>query len=188
MRSKVKSYLTLLIGWPLSGLALFFLLQRIIPEWGKISSSIHNISLPLLLYGVLSFLTYYFLRSYAWSLLLNAKGYSVKLSDTTFLWGISEVKRYIPGSIWSFLGRTMSFSEKGVLKKDTGYLLVVEAGLVFLSAIFIALLSIPFVFKYFFIGMSLPSYLVTLSVLFITVASTCYAFQEKIARILPKKF
>ncbi len=63
------------------------------------------------------------------------------------MWSISELKRYIPGNVWSFLGRTILFEKKGVKKKDVGKGLIIEAELFVLGSLIVSLLSLPYFVK-----------------------------------------
>jgi uncharacterized membrane protein len=57
---------------------------------------------------------------------------------------MSELKRYIPGNIWSFLGRTVVFQEKGIPKKDIARGMIIETELFIIGSIIVSLLALPF--------------------------------------------
>lgn len=146
MRNRVYSVLKFLIGVPLTILALFFILKIIISQAPVITSNLHSIQYSLLFSGLLSFIGFYFLRSYVWFLIIKQFQYSITFSESNYLWAISEVKRYIPGNIWSFLGRTVLFEQKGIKKKDTAKGLIIEAEIFVIGSIIVSLLSLPYYF------------------------------------------
>src|SRR6185369_11997046 len=134
MKQRIFTLLKFLIGWPFSLIALFFIGKLITPQLPTLLAHLHEISLPLLIYGIYCFLIFYFLRSYIWKRLLQEKGHAITYKDSSFLWASSELKRYIPGNIWSFLGRTVLFSERGIPKKEIGKALIIEAELLIIGA------------------------------------------------------
>src|SRR4051812_25974999 len=112
MKSRLRTILTFLIGWPLSLIALFIITRLILSHKAELSSHLHSINYLFIGLGALCFFTYYVLRSYVYQKILNFLGYPLRLQETSFYWGQSEIHRYIPGNIWTFLGRTVLFSKK----------------------------------------------------------------------------
>src|SRR5438046_1378536 len=106
MRNRILSWLTYLIGWPFSLIAFIFIIRLIYLQLTKFSGHINQISLPFLIIETIFFMLFYLLKSYVWSRILTYKGYSLRFHDVCLLWLTSEIKRYIPGNIWSFLGRS----------------------------------------------------------------------------------
>ncbi len=145
MFQKISPYLTFFLGWPLSLLALFFIGRTFFPQLQQISTEITTPNIPLLVLGVFSFIGYFVLRSYVWYRLLQSLDYKLPLRESLYLWASSQIKRYIPGNVWSFLGVTLLFSEKKVKKSDIAHALVIEAQLVLLSSLFLSLLALPFI-------------------------------------------
>src|SRR5437667_377437 len=148
MRSQVYTILKFLIGWPLSLLALFFIVKLILPQAPILFSHLQTISFPSLSYGMYSFIIFYFLRGYIWKRLIQNTGHTISFKEACFLWASSELKRYIPGNVWSFLGRTVLFAERGVTKKDIAKSLIIEAELLVLGAAVVSLLSLPFIGRF----------------------------------------
>src|SRR5205807_2264415 len=99
MQSRLFSLLKYLIGWPFSVLALFFIVKLIGSQSPAFLPHLQNINFSFLLYGVVSFLIYYFLRGYLWHLLLQNYQYNIPFKDVNFLWATSELRRFIPGNI-----------------------------------------------------------------------------------------
>jgi uncharacterized membrane protein/uncharacterized membrane protein YbhN (UPF0104 family) len=81
--------------------------------------------------------------------LLSESNKQLSFKKTSFLWAISEVKRYIPGKLWFVLGRTVAFSDLGFKKKEIGRLIIIELEIFALSALVVSLLSLPFISIYY---------------------------------------
>lgn len=144
MIPRIKALFKILIGWPLSALALYFIFKTFLPKSDDIVQNLQHINVLLLGIGIVCFFLYYLLRSILWHKILGAFGYSLLFQDSALLWASSEFKRYIPGNIWSFVGRTVLFGEKGVTKKDMAKAMFLEVQFTFLGCIIVSLLSIPF--------------------------------------------
>ncbi len=179
MKSHLYSLLKFIIGLPLTLLSLFFILKSILSQAPTLSQNAHSVHIFLLLYGVLSFVIFYFVRSYLWYRILKLYNYTIPFRESCYLWSMSEIKRYIPGNVWSFLGRTVLFQKKGVQKKDIGKGLIVEAELFVLGSVVVSLLALPF---YFF--QSFERWAIACVVLFGTIFYCC---NKKFAHIGSKK-
>lgn len=185
MKKKFLNLAKFLIGWPLSILALYFIWQIISPRSQNLIADLENIKLSLLAVGIFSFVIFYFIRGFIWYRLLQEHGYQIPLKEATCLWAISELKRYIPGNIWSLLSRTMLFSEKGVKKRDTGILLIIEAQIFILGSLIISLLSIPFFLTYFQPNLPFHEYLVRTSSFVILIICLIYIYNQKLIKKIP---
>src|SRR5438477_12228135 len=108
----VMNIIKFLFGWPLSLAALFFIAKIIVPNIGNLSTSLLHINFFFLFLSLCCFFAYYLLRCFFWQKLLRYKNHALSLRETSYLWSLSEIKRFIPGNIWSFLGRTTAFSAK----------------------------------------------------------------------------
>ena len=176
MKNRTYEILKFLIGWPLSILSFFFIIKFITPQAPKLLSQIHQISLPLLFCSLFFFLIYHFIRGYIWKLLIKQTGHDISFKETSFIWASSELKRYIPGTIWSFLGRSVSFVQRGITKKEVLRLTIIEVELFLLGAAVISLLALPFATMLF----SLPSYLNTFAIILLTAVILMYIFHKNI--------
>lgn len=132
----------ILFGWPLSIAAIFFLVRIIITRFNSIHISIYTINWFLLSAGALCFLIYFLLRGYLWYKILQKENHSIPLYEVFYLWEISELKRFIPGNVWSFLGRTVLFSQKGIEKKTIFFSMLSEAQYLVLGSLIVSLFSL----------------------------------------------
>ena len=132
MNNNLIKVLKYLIGWPLSVISLFFIIKLIFENANSLNN-LTNTNLPLLLIGVLFFLSYFSLRAILWSEIIKPKDNKLNFIKTAYYWEISEIKRYTPGNIWSFLSRADLFSKENISKKDIATSLIDEIVLIVIS-------------------------------------------------------
>jgi uncharacterized membrane protein/uncharacterized membrane protein YbhN (UPF0104 family) len=176
VKNHAFSLLKFLIGWPLSLLALFFLFKLIEPQAPEFFSHLDKISYPLLTYGTISFLIYYFLRGYIWKRVITHEGYNISYKDTNFIWAASELKRYIPGNIWSFVGRALHLTEKGMTKKDIAKCTLFEIEFLIIGSAIVSLLSLPFLIT----DLNFPAYFTQLIYIIFLLGILLFAFHRKL--------
>ncbi len=146
MNNKYFSIFKFLIGWPISILAFIFLGNLVISKFQEITPYLRTPTLLLLIPGILTFLIFFFLRAFTWQKLLDFHGHTnIRFRETCFLWGVAEIKRFVPGFVWSYLGKTESFSKKGVDKKKIANMLLTEISLIVVSGFIVSLISLPFI-------------------------------------------
>lgn len=144
--NKIISVIKYIVGWPLSAISLFFIFKLIYSNVSSINA-LGNINYFLLFLGILFFLLYFFLRSVLWHELVKEKGNKFSYKKTAYFWEISEIKRYTPGNIWSFLSRSRLFTENNNLEtKDMVSTLFNETILTVLSCFTISYFYISYLF------------------------------------------
>lgn len=143
--NKTISNFKFLIGWPLSIVALIFLIKLTIPKFSIVQEKIHSANLIIVFLAVIFFIFYFLLRSLLWKLILDYKGYKIPFKKTAYLWGFSEFKRYIPGNIWSFLSRVSLFAGTGIDTKNVGVALLDEIQLIVVSSSIISVFALPLI-------------------------------------------
>jgi len=186
MRTRLNEVVKFLIGLPLTLLALFFILKIIATQSPTLINNFHSLHVFLLGYGVISFLIFYFLRSFIWYRILKNHNYTLSFRESGYLWALSELKRYIPGNIWSFFGRAVLFQQKGIQKKDIAKGLIFEAELFVVGSAIVSLLSLPFFFSKGQIGYGWLIALVIagLSVLYCLAGSSHLRLSHKLQRVV----
>ncbi len=110
--------------------------------WPLVLNQLDDIRWPYLAVAFLAFLGYFFARSIAWFLILKSLGVRTDLLESSKTWFTSELARYLPGNVWSFLGRVYLSSKQQVPKELSGFALILEVSLLTASA---AILCISFV-------------------------------------------
>src|SRR5882762_9077246 len=147
MKSGIITIMKFLLGWPLSFVALIFIVRIISPTIGDLGSYLLQINIFFLFLSFLCFLSYYSLRSFFWYKLLRYKNHRLSFRETAYFWSISEIKRFIPGNIWSLLGKTHAFSQHNITKKTIFSFFIIEAEFLILGSMMISLFAIPFLFS-----------------------------------------
>lgn len=149
--NKIISTLKYLIGWPLSLISLFFIGKLIYSNTSYLQN-LQNINYFFLFIGIMFFLLYFFLRGFLWHELTKEKGNNFSFRKSTYLWEISEIKRYTPGNIWSFLSRTRLFTKENMTTQNVIYSLFNETILIILGCFLISTFYISYLFNNTFIN------------------------------------
>ena len=144
-KSQLLSWGKSAVGWPLSIISIVFILKLVYDQSSQINLNFGDINLFYLSLGVFFFFLYFLMRSFLWQLELSEKGYKINFRENIYRFSFSELKRYTPGNIWSFLSRASQFSELGVDKKTIGVSILADIQLVIIGCGIISLLSIPWI-------------------------------------------
>lgn len=175
--SQIISWGKFLIGWPLSVIAVIYVIKFLSKSGGDAILNISNINLSFILIGLLFFFFWFYLRAYAWQLFLKKEGYKLSLRETVYRWEFSELKRFAPGNVWSFLGRVSLFEELNVPKKVIAKGLLYEIELVISASLFLSILSVPLITSYLKLNIPYMSLIISLFIISFTLA---FLFSEKL--------
>jgi uncharacterized membrane protein/uncharacterized membrane protein YbhN (UPF0104 family) len=179
MRNRIFTVVKSLIGLPLTLLALVFIFRIIITQLPSLTINFHTLHLFILGYGIICFILFYFLRSFIWYRILKNSDYSLSFKESSYLWALSELKRYIPGNVWSFLGRTVLFRQKEVENKDIAKGLIFEGELFIVGSSLVSLLALPY---YFTREQTILELIIALIILSLVILYCCNElFREKLS-------
>ncbi len=172
------------IGWPLSIISLIFIFKVIFSNSVNSIFQIKHFDPFLFFVSVFCFLIYFSLRAITWKRIIREKGIEISHKENAYFFSISELKRYTPGNIWSFLSRSFLFEQRGLSKKDSAFSLLTEAEYIVLGSLII---SIPAIFlflndKYLNAGLFIA---VTILILFF-IFNKSFILSGKIASFLPR--
>ncbi|MBI2621643.1 MAG: flippase-like domain-containing protein [Candidatus Levybacteria bacterium] len=142
-KNQLISWGKFLIGWPISFVSILFILKLIADKSTELNINLGNISLLYLILGIFAFFIYFLMRSFLWQLELAELGYKINFRENTYRFSFSELKRYTPGNIWSFLGRAEQFSALGIDKKTLGVSIIADIQLVIIGCGIVSIFSIP---------------------------------------------
>lgn len=183
---KLLNLLKLFLGWPLALIAIIFILRYLLVNSGSVLPRLSHINPTLLFISTITFLIYYFLRALGWGLMMSMMGYKIKLRKSFYAWQFSEIKRYVPGNIWSFLSRASLFEELGVPKKQSAKAILYEVEFLVCSNLILSLLSVGIISKYFGNNTSkLLLILGTSGIMIVFLLIFGYKISKSIATILP---
>ncbi|HEX7042560.1 MAG TPA: DUF2079 domain-containing protein [Patescibacteria group bacterium] len=172
MKSNFLSFSKFIIGWPLSLLALFFVGKILLEKAPTISQIIH-LNYTFLFLGILSYFLYFIFRVAFWKKLTDQKDIKTIFLTSAYRFSISEIKRYVPGNIWSFVGRAQSYSSHNISKKSFAHLLFLEILFLLVATILISLFSLNFIVYALLPHFSFDAILVNL-IVFISLISTLF--------------
>ena len=133
------------IGWPLALIALFFVGKLLFAQ-KDLFTHIQHINLLFAISSIALFLIFFFLRALFWQKLLQKKGIHFSYKLTALTWGVSEFKRYVPGTIWPILGRSSAYEKLGTEKKEILKGILHEAQFLIISCLLISLFTLNFLF------------------------------------------
>ncbi len=106
--------------------AIIYIGKFLFSGWDQISDRLGDMNVWLVLLSLGCFFGYFILRSLGWFLIMKILGAELRLKKAGYIWFISEFSRYVPGNVWSFLGRVYLSNKEGVLKSITSVSLVLE--------------------------------------------------------------
>lgn len=180
---KILQFAKFFIGWPISVLAIIFIIKLIVSQ-ASVIQKIQNVNLWLLFIGLLSFLPYFILRAILWQKILREKGNYFPHKDSMFLWESSEIKRFVPGFIWPLVSRAITFSNKGMGKKDVAYSIFIEIEAFLIGCMIFSCFAIPFIYNYFPFDFRIKPLLSILFVAATIIASIIFIFSSAIIRFI----
>lgn len=138
--SKLKNIFKVLI--PI--LLLAFLLRNVVTNWAQFENYLLNLDVLPLILSFMVMLIIYPEAAFSWYLLIRND--KIKLAKATRVWVISISSRYIPGTLWQYLGRIeLAKSDLNISRKKTIISLIQEIFLSVLAACFVSLFALEFI-------------------------------------------
>jgi uncharacterized membrane protein/uncharacterized membrane protein YbhN (UPF0104 family) len=121
-KNRIRRTLTLAI----SIIVLLFFVKVLQGNWHDVSKNFTKPNWFWLFLAFLGFSFYYFFRIYAWKKILRDLGHSISFKQSGEIIMLSEFTRYVPGNIWSVLGRIGQSEKYGVSKNQSFYATLLE--------------------------------------------------------------
>lgn len=150
----VKKYLRIFLGIPATLISFVFIGKVFFDNRGTITEALLSVNPLILILGLLFMSAFFALKAYIWVLILEKRGFKRSPRKTIYEYSLSEIKRYIPGSIVAVFGRINSHADS-VPKKETLKGIGIEALLLGSSALLVSLPAISFWFNHIIPGISL---------------------------------
>ena len=122
-----RSWVRDALRWLLAAVIIVFLVQRLARDWPQVRESIAHLKWMWLAVGSLPGLAYFFFRVVAWQRALESVGVPSKYWAAGKVWMNSEIIRYIPGNVWSVVGRVAMAPRLGAEKVAVFSSMVLEA-------------------------------------------------------------
>lgn len=103
------------IGGAAITLAIFvFLLKPIVRDWPQVKAQVASIDAWRFIVAVLLCAASLLLRAVTWQKILGGLGKPLPAAPVVRIWSTGELARYLPGTIWQFVGRVVLLRPYGV--------------------------------------------------------------------------
>lgn len=125
---------------------LSLLVWQLLRSWRQLPAGFFaTVSYGLLLASLVSLAAALLLVSLRWWLTLQAMGIPLELRESLRIWFLSQAGRYVPGGIWTYVGRYL-LSRSQISGESIAASLILEVGLRVMSEALVFLVSVPFWF------------------------------------------
>ena len=121
-----KKNLIKVVGLAVGLLILWFMIKEIIENWAAIQPYLSNMKIPLFALSVLVYGAAFLLTGYNWTYLLWKMEAGPGRREYLNAHMVSALARYIPGGIWSIVGKAYFCNQKGVSKQATTVSIILE--------------------------------------------------------------
>jgi len=128
----------------ISFVAIYFIVRLTLNNWYQIQGQITSIKFGALLASLIAFILSLFIQGVAWFYLHKKIGKKVRFFELLYAYYASNIVRYIPGNIWSYLMRLRKNKKLGVSESETLYLSLIEIIFFLISSWIVFILSIFF--------------------------------------------
>jgi len=99
--------------------------------------------------------------AFAWFILIRKIGVGVSIKNALYVWVVSNSSRYLPGSIWQYVGRVELGMQAGIPRQKSILAVLYETLLIIIAGLFVSLFTISY-----WSTVGIKSYMVVLGVLF----------------------
>ena len=131
------------IGWLVTAAVLCAVGAVILRSGGELSQCTWRID-PLRAMGALAIVTgSYPLFALAWRQALAASGGSLSGRSAVRIYARSQLARYLPGSLWNYIGRTMLCAREGIDRSAAVGSMVLENAAMVVSALLVFAATLP---------------------------------------------
>ncbi len=123
-------------------ITFFFIARILYKEWDKISGYDWTPDLLLCSFSVFLLIIAYIISACGWTLVLRMLDVKVPLKKGVSIYLLSIFGRYIPGGIWSALGRMYLCKSEGIPNSKSGVSILLEQAYPVVSACIVFILSL----------------------------------------------
>ena len=120
-----------------------FLAQKILENWSQVIKIERTFQPSLLSFSILLLITYFFSLSLLWNLITRKVGLKLPFKKAVYYWFLSQLGKYVPGKIFSMMGRSYLYKKEGFRMSLTSsaFLLEAIAGVISLSLLSVMLIA-----------------------------------------------
>lgn len=146
-KSSWKKNAAKVVGLAVGLLIIWFMVKDIIKNWSDIVPYLANMNVPLFLLSVVIYGIAFLFTGYNWTYLLWKMEEGPGRREYLNAHMVSALARYIPGGIWSIVGKAYLCNQKGVTKKATTVSIILEYVFQIVSSGLFFVLLLPFLLK-----------------------------------------
>ena len=122
----------------------YFLARNLYINWNKIAQYDWRINYYFLVFSWLLSVGGGFLIALGWNLILRVLGGRLSYKRALKIFFITDLAKYIPGKVWTMVGKVYMCKEEGVPVAVTSTSVVIQPLIQVISGLLIFLLSLPF--------------------------------------------
>ena len=122
----------------------YFLARNLYINWNKILEYDWNVNYYFLVFSLLLSIVITFLVALAWNLILRVLGGRLAHKRALKIFFITDLAKYIPGKVWTMVGKVYLCKKEGVPVATTSASVVIMPLIQAVSGILMFLVSLPF--------------------------------------------
>ncbi len=122
----------------------YFLARNLYVNWNKIAQYDWHINYYFLVFSGLLSIGGGFLLALGWNLILRVLGGRLTYKRALKIFFITDLAKYIPGKVWTMVGKVYMCKEEGIPVAVTSASVVIQPLIQVISGLLIFLLSLPF--------------------------------------------
>lgn len=179
--SRIRDWLWQTLRWTIAFLIVAFLSKRLAADWPTVQTSLERLQWGWMVGSMIPGLGYFLFRILSWQSVLSSLGVQVPTHTTARVWMNSEIIRYIPGNIWSVLGRMAQADRVRTDKTIMFSSMVLEAYLLVAAAAGLSALLLISYPQHQFPGRTL---VLTAAALFLVVSALGRGIPQRVVQVL----
>lgn len=134
-----------LLQYAISGAILLFLGLYVYRNARELAGYELGIDLPSLALASVLILFVNFLTPLTWGLVLwKCLKTRLRWQESLKIWNVSQVSKYLPGSVWNYVSRVYLCTERGISTSKAILSMVLEIVLILMAQVLVVMLSLPF--------------------------------------------
>ncbi len=122
----IKKQIIKIVGLCIGLLILWFMIREFISNWSDIKPYLSNMNIGLFSFAILIYAAAFLLTGVNWSQILWKMDRGPGKKEYLNIHMVSALTRYIPGGIWSIVGKAFLCNKKGVDKQAVTVSIILE--------------------------------------------------------------
>lgn len=121
---------------------LLLLSRTIIFNWNEALPYFRSFKYFPLILSFLTLLLIYPQSAFSWFTLTKKLGANISLKNAMYVWIVSNTSRYIPGTIWQYIGRVELAGRFGIPRKEGGVSILYETLLIIIAGCMVSVFAL----------------------------------------------